>query len=66
LAHADIARAVISMDNMPIAGELSEDFEKYIIAMRAVQRANLTKIKDAEAYFRIFEEVCHSAPLTHQ
>ena len=57
LTQPKIAKALISLENAPIASQLSPTFKTYVEGMKAITAAKLTKRKDAEDILEKYEEV---------
>lgn len=57
LQQPKLISALIAVDNAPVDGALSPDFEKYTQAMRSIEAANLTKSSEADQILQRHEKV---------
>jgi hypothetical protein len=58
LTKPEIAAGLVSVENAPIASQLSPSFQRYTEAMKTIDDAKFTKRKDAEKVLEKIEWVC--------
>ena len=49
--------AIVSVDNAPVSVPLSTDFAKYVRGMKEIEKAKVTKQKEADNILAKYEEV---------
>lgn len=57
-----LVRDVVAVDNAPVDAVLGSDFAKYVRAMKKIEDADVSSLKEADAIMAEVEEVCLSQP----
>lgn len=57
LRSPEMVSTVVAVDNAPVDVALNGDFSKYIIGMKKIQDANISRQGEADAILQNFEQV---------
>lgn len=59
LRSPHLVKALVPVDNAPAQAVLNSDFSKYIVALRHITKARVSRQVEADAILKIYEKVGH-------